>query len=169
VEGGPSLTLAGVILGTPSYMAPEQARGRAAEVGSSADTWALGAILYECLTGRPPFHGPTPTDTMLQVTHKEPVPPRRLQPGCPRARETICRKCLHKGRSQRYASAEALADDLGRFRAGKPIHARPLDLPGRVWRWCRRNPVAAGLAALTALVFLVSFVLVAAMWRQAAY
>jgi tetratricopeptide (TPR) repeat protein len=167
VEGGTSLTQAGVILGTPSYMAPEQARGRAAEVGPHSDTWALGAILYECLTGRPPFHGPTSTDTILQVIHKEPVPPRRLQPGVPRDLETICLKCLNKEPSQRYASAEALADDLRRFQAGTPVHARPLGLPGRGWRWCRRNPVVAGLAALTALVFLVSFVLVAALWRRA--
>ncbi len=167
VEGGASLTRAGEILGTPNYMAPEQARGRAAEVGPHADTWALGAILYECLTGRPPFQGPTPTDTMLQVIHTEPVPPRRLQPRVPRDLETICLKCLNKEPSQRYASAEALADDLRRFQAGKPIHARPPGLPGRGWRWCRRNPVAAGLAALTALVFLVSFVLVAALWRRA--
>src|SRR5262249_15398485 len=166
VEGA-SFTQAGVILGTPSYMAPEQARGRAAEVGPHADVWALGAILYECLTGRPPFQGPTPTDTMLQVIHKEPVPPRRLQPGVPRDLETICLKCLEKQPSQRYASAEALADDLRRFQAGKPIHARPLGLPERGWRWCRRNPMVAGLAALTAFVFLVSFVLVAALWRQA--
>jgi tetratricopeptide (TPR) repeat protein/tRNA A-37 threonylcarbamoyl transferase component Bud32 len=167
VEGGASLTQAGVILGTPSYMAPEQARGRAADVGPHSDSWALGAILYECLTGRPPFQGPTPTDTMLQVTHAEPVPPRRLQPGVPRDLETICLKCLNKEPSQRYVTAEALADDLRRFQAGKPIHARPLGLPGRGWRWCRRNPVVAGLAALTALVFLVSFVLVAALWRRA--
>jgi serine/threonine protein kinase len=167
VESGASLTQAGVILGTPSYMAPEQARGRAAEVGPRSDTWALGAILYECLTGRPPFQGPTPTDTILQVIHKEPMPPRRLQPGVPRDLETICLKCLNKEPSQRYASAEALADDLRRFQAGKPVHARPLGLPRRGWRWCRRNPVVAGLAALTALVFFVSFVLVAALWRRA--
>jgi tetratricopeptide (TPR) repeat protein len=162
-----SLTASGAVLGTPSYMAPEQARGRAAEVGPHADTWALGAILYECLTGRPPFQAPTPTDTMLQVIHREPVPPRRLQPGVPRDLETICLKCLHKEPSLRYASAEALADDLRHFQAGKPIHARPLGLPGRGWRWCRRNPAVAGLAALTTLVFLVSFVLVAALWRRA--
>src|SRR5262245_57384865 len=167
VEGGASLTQAGVILGTPSYMAPEQARGRAAKVGPHADTWALGAILYECLTGRPPFQGPTPTDTMLQVIHKEPVPPRRLQPGVPRDLEAICLMCLKKEPAHRYASTEALADDLRRFQAGKPIHARPLGLLGRGWRWCRRNPVVAGMAALTALVFFVSFVLVAALWRRA--
>jgi serine/threonine protein kinase/tetratricopeptide (TPR) repeat protein len=167
VERGTGLTQAGEVLGTPSYMAPEQARGRAAEVGPHSDTWALGAILYECLTGRPPFQGPTPTDTMLQVIHKEPVPPRRLQPGVSRDLETICLKCLNKEPARRYASAEALADDLRRFQAGKPIHARPLGLPGRGWRWCRRNPVVAGLAALTAVVFLVSFVLVAALWRRA--
>jgi serine/threonine protein kinase/tetratricopeptide (TPR) repeat protein len=167
VERGAGLTQAGEVLGTPNYMAPEQARGRAAEVGPHSDTWALGAILYECLTGRPPFQGPTPTDTLLQVIHKEPVSPRRLQPGVSRDLETICLKCLNKEPSRRYASAEALADDLRRFQAGKPIHARPLGLPGRGWRWCRRNPVVAGLAALTAVVFLVSFVLVAALWRRA--
>src|SRR5262249_9048124 len=155
------LTQAGVILGTPSYMAPEQARGRVAEVGPHSDTWALGAILYECLTGRPPFQGPTPADTMLQVIYKEPVPLRRLQPGVSRDLETISLKGLKKEPSQRYAPAEALADDLRRFQAGQPIHARPLGLAGRGWRWCRRNPVVAGLAALTTLVFLVSFVLVA--------
>jgi tetratricopeptide (TPR) repeat protein/tRNA A-37 threonylcarbamoyl transferase component Bud32 len=167
VEGGTGLTRTGAILGTPSYMAPEQARGRAADVGPHSDTWALGAILYECLTGRPPFQGPTPTDTLMQVTHDEPVPPRRLQPGVPRDLETIALKCLQKEPAHRYASAGALADDLRRFRAGEPIRARPVGPLGRGLRWCRRNPAVAGLTAVTAATLVVGLVAVAALWRRA--
>ncbi len=138
-------TQAGVILGTPSYMAPEQARGQRDGVGPAADVYSLGAVLYECLTGRPPFRGPTPLDTVAQVLHGEPVPPRTLQPLCPRDLETICLKCLEKEPSSRYPGAQALADDLRRFLDGKPTWARPVGPLGRVRRWGRRNPLAAAL------------------------
>jgi WD40 repeat protein len=160
VGTGAEQTRTGAILGTPSYMAPEQAAGSAKDAGPLADVYALGAILYECLTGRPPFRGETPLDTIQQVLHLEPVPPRRLQPGVPRDLGVICLKCLEKAPGKRYASAAELAEDLQRFLDGEAIRARPPAAPERMWKWSRRNPAMAvaslaGAALLTVLVGLL--------------
>jgi len=144
---GSNQTTSGAILGTPSYMAPEQARGRLDAPGPAIDIYALGAILYELLTGRPPFRGTSPEETITQLLNEEPVPPTRMRRSLPRDLVTICLKCLEKEPQRRYASAAVLAEDLRHFLAGEPILARPVGMPERFWRWCRRRPLVAALAA----------------------
>jgi serine/threonine-protein kinase len=146
------LTQSGTPVGTPSYMAPEQAMGKTQSIGPLVDVYSLGAVLYELLTGRPPFRGESPAETLLQVIHHDPVPPSRLNPKVPRDLETICLKCLEKEPARRYATAAAMADDLRRLEEGRPILARPMGWPERSWRWCRRKPAAAGLLAAGVLL-----------------
>jgi serine/threonine-protein kinase len=151
------------IVGTPSYMAPEQADGKS-QASPACDVYGLGAVLFEALTGRPPFQGTNALETLLLVRTQEPVPPRALQPKLPRDLETICLKCLHKEPYRRYASAEALAEDLRRFLDGRAIQARPVGPWGKAAKWVRRNPVGAGLVA--ALVLLLAGGTGWAWWAQ---
>ena len=145
------LTHSGAIMGTPSYMAPEQALGDIKQIGPAADIYSLGAILYECVTGRPPFKAASTLETLDQVCHREPPPPSQLNPNVPRDLETICLKCLQKTPARRYGSALALADDLERYQQGKPIAARPISGLERLAKWVRRNPIAAALIVVLIL------------------
>ena len=148
LESDSRQTESGQILGTPCYMAPEQAKGQTKNVGPSADVYALGAMLYEMLTGRPPFKGQTPIDTIRQVVEDDVVPPTRLVPKVARDLETICLHCLHKEPYRRYRTASALAEDLERFLAGDPIRARRTPLWERGVKLARRRPLATAMCAL---------------------
>jgi serine/threonine protein kinase len=161
------LTGTGQILGTPSYMPPEQASGAQTRIDATVDVYSLGAILYSLLTGRPPFQAATPMETLLQVRDRDPVPPRQLNGGVPRDLEIICLKCLRKEPSKRYPTARAMAEDLERFRKGRPILARPASVAERGVKWARRRPVVTGLIALLVLVSTIGFAGVSWQWREA--
>jgi tetratricopeptide (TPR) repeat protein len=160
-------TASNAIVGTPSYMAPEQAGGKSKEMGPATDVYALGAILYECVTGRPPFKAATVMDTLHQVVANEPVPPRQLQPRTPRDLETITLKCLHKEPARRYATAADLAADLKHFLAGEPIAARPVGGVEKAWKWVKRNPVVSAMTAAIVLLLLGSSVVIYAKYLDA--
>jgi WD40 repeat protein len=164
--GSDSPTLSGAILGTPSYIAPEQARGESNAIGPAADVYALGAILYELLTGHPPFKAATPMGTLQQVLHHDPVSPRRLQPVVPRDLETVCLKCLEKDPRRRYSGADVLAADLQRFLLGQPVRARPVGLVERGLKWARRRPGVAALLLLMICTVSLGLALVTWKWRE---
>ena len=147
-------TKTGAVMGTPSYMPPEQASSSIETLGPAADTYALGAILYHLLTGRPPFQSETQLDTLMQVISDDPVPPSRLNSNVPADLETICLKCLQKDIKRRYTTAAALAEDLRRFQTGEPIAARPVSALERGWKWARRRPAVAGMIGVSALALI---------------
>jgi WD40 repeat protein/serine/threonine protein kinase len=166
IKGGDGMTTTGQVLGSPNYLAPEQAAGRHQEVGVASDVYALGATLYHLVIGRPPFLGETVPETLEQVMNREPAPLRILKPGVPRDLETVCLKCLEKNPLRRYPTAWALSDDLDRFLNNKPVHARPVSPPEKLWRWCRRKPALA--AAVLLLISLAAGSTVAAIQISAA-
>src|SRR5262245_10875594 len=149
LEADSDLTLSGQVLGSPNYMPPEQASGKRGKVGRYSDVYSLGAILFHLLTGRPPFVGGSASETLQLVLEREPITPRMLVARVPRDLETICLKCLEKDRAKRYQTAQALAEDLGRYLRGEPIHALPVSRSERVWRWCRRKPALASFIGAT--------------------
>ncbi len=163
IRSDSQLTATGTIIGTPGYMPPEQASGDK-EVGRTADVYSLGAVLYDLLTGRPPFTAQKPTDVLMQVLHAEPVSPHVLNPSVPVDLSTICLKCLEKDPARRYATARELSEDLARWLTGQPIAARQIGRIERAWRWCKRSPVVASMAALLILVAIGAFVGVTAEW-----
>jgi WD40 repeat protein/serine/threonine protein kinase len=164
--GKGELTRSGAVVGTPSYMAPEQAAGKKG-LTTAVDVYALGAILYEQLTGHAPFRAETPLDTLMQVLEREPARPRQLNPAASRDLETICLKCLDKNPQRRYATAEALAEDLERWLQGQPIQARPTGPWERVGKWARRRPALAGLVGVSAGSALCLLVLAGFLWHNA--
>jgi serine/threonine protein kinase len=161
-EGGQG-TRTGDLIGTPSYMAPEQAAGRAHHSGPATDVYALGAILYECLTGRPPFRGATLVETLEQVQAQPVTPPRQIVPTVPADLEAVCLKCLSKTPADRYPTAGELADDLRRFLDGRPLVGRRV---GRVRQWCRRNPAAAWVIGMLAVYAVAVTGLVVWLWQR---
>jgi serine/threonine-protein kinase len=167
IDGDPELTQSNTLIGTPSYMAPEQTTRARGAVSTATDVYGLGTILYALLAGRAPFIGTTLVETLDMVRTKYPEPPSRLNPRVPRDLEVICRKCLEKEPARRYPSAQALAEDLSRWLRGEPILARPVGPLGRAALWCRRNPLLSATAALAMLSFLVGFAGVAWKWREA--
>ncbi len=164
-EGG--LTLGTGVIGSPEFMAPEQAAGKARQITTAADVYGLGAVLYALITGKAVFHADTPLETVRQVIEQEPVKPRLLNPAVDRNLETICLKCLQKEPAKRYASAQALAEDLERWLRAEPIQARRATPVERVWLWCRRQPVRASLAGALILVFMLGLAGVLSQWRRA--
>lgn len=163
MEGNSELTRSGQILGTPAYMPPEQAAGQVGQIAPTTDVYSLGAILYATLTGRPPFEGSTPVETLMQVLEGEPTLPSKRQSGVPRSLESICMKCLEKNPNKRYASAEQLVEDLRRYLNNEPVAARPADIGQRLRRWCRREPalIAHWLGLLSILVTVqITFLLI---------
>jgi tetratricopeptide (TPR) repeat protein len=164
LEEGDRLTASGARLGTPCYMAPEQTLGKVSAIGPAVDIYALGVILYELLTGRPPFEVETAAEIERRVLAEEPVPPSRTNAKVPRDLETICLKCLHKNAARRYASAQDLADDLHRFLDGKPVVARPVGVFERAGKWARRRPALATL--MTALLLLLGAAAGLGLWLQ---
>lgn len=161
------LTATGDIVGTPKYMAPEQAALSKHAVGPASDVYSLGGILYFLITGRAPFHGATSIETLLMVKNDNPPAPTLLVPRLSRDLETICLKCLEKDPGRRYATAGDLAEELQRYQRGEPIHARPVSRVERSWRWCRRNPLVASLSAACVLIFVLGFAGVVWKWREA--
>jgi len=154
IKGASNLTASGAVLGTPSYMSPEQASGKTQAIGPAADVYSLGATLYQLVTGRPPFQAETPFDTMTQAVNDEPVSPRLLNPKISVDLETICMKCLEKDPQRRYPRAASLAEELGSYIRDEPIRARPIGLPGRTLRWCRRNRMLAAVIVFAAAIIL---------------
>jgi WD40 repeat protein len=167
LEAGGAHTQSGLVMGTPSYMAPEQVSVKHGELTPAVDVYGLGAILYEMLTGRPPFKGASPVSTLEQLLSQEPLAPSRFHRQVPKDLETICLTCLRKESARRYSSALDLADDLRRFLDGKPIHARPVDRLERAWKWARRRPAVAGLSAAVVVVTAAALALVTWQWLRA--